>query len=163
VVLTVTVLSRPRRSVLAAGTLSLAAAGLASGCSFLGPDEPDTIKPPNEAALRAVAAESLDLAKRYDDAIARTPDESARLTPIRDAHREHAAAIGRSLDASVAASAAPSVSASGGSSGLLRALQAAERAAVERAIAACMDAAPHHAPVLGAIAAARASHAEVLT
>lgn len=157
---------RPRRSVLAAGTLGLAAAGVASGCSFLGPDEPETIKPANEAALRAVAGESLELAKRYDEAIARTPDQSARLTPIRDAHREHAAAIGRSLDSSVAPSvalsAAPWVSASDGASGLLRALQAVERAAAERAIAACMDAAPHHAPLLGAIAAARASHAEVL-
>lgn len=153
---------RPRRSVLAAGTLAVAAAGLASGCSILAPDEPETITPQDADALRAVAGESLDLAGRYDAAIARTPDQAAKLTPIRDAHREHAAAIGRSLDASVAPSPAPSASASGGASGLLKALQTAERAAAERATSACLAVASHHAPLIGAIAAARASHAEAL-
>jgi hypothetical protein len=150
-------------SVLAAGTVAVAAAGLTSGCSVLGPDKPVTIKPPDADALRAVAGESLDLASRYDDAIARTPDQADRLTAIRDAHREHAAAIGRSLDASVAPQPAPSASASGnGSSGLLKALQAAERAAAERATTACMSVESYYAPLIGAIAAARASHAEVL-
>jgi len=154
----------PRRSVLVAGSLAIAAAGLASGCSVLGADEPETITPPDSDALRAVAGESLDLAKSYDEAISRTPDQAAKLTPIRDAHREHADAIGRSLDASVAPAPAPSASASGGggASGLLKALQAAERAAAERATSACLAVASHHAPLVGAIAAARASHAEAL-
>jgi len=162
----VTVLQRSRRSVLAAGSVVLAAAGLASGCSVLGPDEPESIKPPDADALRAVAGESLDLAARYDDAIAKNSDQSARLTPIRDAHREHAAAIGRSLDATVAPSggaAAASPSASAGSSGPLKALQSAERAAAERATTACLAVASYYAPLIGAIAAARASHAEALS
>jgi hypothetical protein len=162
VVLTVAVRLRSRRSVLAAGTLAVAAAGLASGCSVLGPDEPETIKPPDAEALRAVAGESLDLASRYDEAIARTPDQADKLTAIRDAHREHAAAIGRSLDASVAPAPAPTPSASGSGSGLVRALQSAERAAAERATTACMSVASYYAPLIGAIAAARASHAEAL-
>jgi hypothetical protein len=162
VVLTVAVRLHPRRSILAAGTLAVAAAGLASGCSVLGPDEPEPIRPPDADALRAVAAESLDLASRYDAAIARTPDQSEKLTAIRDAHREHAAAIGRSLDASVAPSAAPSATGSGGASGQLKALQTAERAAAERATSACLAVASHHAPLIGAIAAARASYAEAL-
>jgi hypothetical protein len=162
VVLTVAVRLRSRRSVLAAGILAVAAAGLASGCSALGPDEPETIKPPDADALRAVAGESLDLASRYDEAIARTPDQADKLTAIRDAHREHAAAIGRSLDASVAPAPAPSASASGGGSGLVKALQSAERAAAERATTACMSVASYYAPLIGAIAAARASHAEAL-
>jgi hypothetical protein len=162
VVLTVAVRLRSRRSVLAAGTLAVAAAGLASGCSVLGPDEPETIKPPDADALRAVAGESLDLASRYEEAIARTPDQADKLTAIRDAHREHAAAIGRSLDASVAPAPAPSASASGGGSGLVKALQSAERAAAERATTACMSVASYYAPLIGAIAAARASHAEAL-
>ena len=162
-----TVLQRSRRSVLAAGTVVLAAAGLASGCSVLGPDEPESIKPPDADALRAVAGESLDLAARYDDAIAKNSAESARLTPIRDAHREHAAAIGRSLDTTVAPAAPPSgaasPSASAGTSGLLKTLQSAERAAAERATTACMAVASYYAPLIGAIAAARASHAEALS
>jgi hypothetical protein len=172
VVLTVTVRSRPaptspRRTVLAAGALLAGALAAGSGCSFpgFGPDEPDVIPPADTDALRAVAGESLDLAGRYDRAIAQVPDQSAKLTAIRDAHREHAAAISLSLDQSVAPSAAPSPSGSGGagSGGVLKTLQAAERAAAERAAAACMAVASYYAPLLGTIAAGRASHAEALT
>jgi hypothetical protein len=165
VVLTVTVRSRPRRSVLAAGalgTVALAAGGLVSGCSVLGPDDPEPTSPQDADRLRAVATESLDLARRYDEAISRTPDQAGRLTAIRDSHREHAAAIGRSLDASVAPTTAPVASASAGSSGLIKALQTAERAAAERASAVCLEVAGFHAPLVGAIAAARASHAEAI-
>lgn len=168
VVLTVTVRLRPRRSVLAAGvkgSLALAAGAFASGCSVLRPDQPEALKPQDADTLRAIAGESLDLAGRYDEAINRLSEQAAKLTPIRDAHREHAAAIGRSLDAAVSAAPAPAPSSSAGSggSGLLKTLQAAERAAAERASAACVAVAGHHAPLIGAIAAARASHAEALS
>jgi len=133
------------------------------GCQSNG-DGTSAIPAADAAALRQVAGEALDLANRYDAAISQSPDQAAKLTPIRDAHREHADAIGRSLDASVAPAPAPSASASGGggASGLLKALQAAERAAAERATSACLAVASHHAPLVGAIAAARASHAEAL-
>ena len=160
-----TVRLRPRRSVLAAGALgsvALAAGGLASGCSILGPQEPEPTRPQDADKLRAVAIESLDLARRYDEVIARTPDQASRLTAIRDAHREHAAAIGRSLDTAVTPSTAPAASASAGSSGLVKALQTAERAAAERATAVCLEVAGYHAALIGAIAAARASHAEAI-
>lgn len=142
----------------------IAAAAGAVGVALVGcesDDGPSAIPAADAAALRQVAGEALDLANRYDAAISQSPDQAARLTPIRDAHREHAAAIGRSLDASVAA-AAPSPSGSAGSGGALKALAAAEKAAAERAAAACVAAASHYAPLLGAVAAARASHAEVL-
>jgi hypothetical protein len=146
----------------ALGTAALAAGALGSGCSILDPDDPEPTTPQDADKLRAVASESLDLARRYDEAIARTPDQATRLTPIRDAHREHAAAIGRSLDASAAPSTTPVASPSTGSSGLVKALQTAERAAAERASASCLEVAAHHAPLIGVIAAARAGHAEAL-
>jgi hypothetical protein len=145
------------------GTVALAAGGLTSGCSVLVPEEPEALTQPDADTLRTVAGESLDLARRYDEAVAETPEESARLTPIRDAHREHAAAIGRSLDASVAPTAASATPAASAPASGLKGLQAAERAAAERAIIACLSVAGYYAPMLGAIAAARASHAEALS
>jgi hypothetical protein len=158
--------SSPRRSILAAGVLVAGTLVAGSGCSVVGfgSDEPDVLPPADADALRAVAGESLDLADRYERAAAQVPDQAARLTAIRDAHREHAAAISLTLDQSVAPSAGPSPSASGGagSGSVLRTLQGAERAAAERAATACVAAASYYAPLLGTIAAARASHAEVL-
>jgi hypothetical protein len=147
-----------RRTFIAAATGVVGVALV--GCDLAG-DEPAAIPAADAAALRQVAGESLDLANRYDAAISQSPDQAAKLTPIRDAHREHAAAIGRSLDTSVTA-AAPTASASTGSGSGLKALAAAEKAAAERAAAACVAAASHYAPLLGTVAAARASHAEVL-
>jgi hypothetical protein len=145
-----------RRTVLtAAGSAGVVAV---AGCD-INADEPSAIPAASAEALRQVAAEALDLATRYDAAISQNPDQSARLTAIRDAHREHAAAIGRSLDTSVAP-AAPAGSQPPGSG--LKALAAAEKAAAERAVVACVAAASYHAPLLGTVAAARASHAEVL-
>ena len=147
-----------RRTFIAAatGVIGVALVGCESN-----DDGPSAIPAADAAALRQVAGEALDLANRYDAALSQSPDQAAKLTPIRDAHREHAAAIGRSLDASVSA-AAPSTSASAGSGGALKALATAEKAAAERAAAACVAAASHYAPLLGTVAAARASHAEVL-
>ncbi len=147
-----------RRTVLtAAGAAGVVAV---AGCSS--DDGSSAIPAAAAAALREVAGEALDLANRYDAAISQNADQAARLTAIRDAHREHAAAIGRSLDATVAARAAPAASGSQASGSGLKALAAAEKAAAERAVAACVTAASYHAPLLGAVAAARASHAEVL-
>jgi hypothetical protein len=144
----------------------LTAAGAAGVVAVAGCENSDdgvsSIPPDQVAALRQVAGEALDLATRYDAAISQNADQAARLTAIRDAHREHAAAIGRSLDAPVAAQAAPAPSGSQASGSGLKALAAAEKAAAGRAATACVAAATYHAPLLGAVAAARASHAEVL-
>jgi hypothetical protein len=156
----------PRRTLLAVAGLSVvgaAAGGSLAGCD--NDDGPTAVPAADAAALRQVAGEALDLANRYDQAISQNADQSAKLTPIRDAHREHAAAIGRSLDATVAPSAPPnpSGSATSGSGGALKALAAAEKAAAERALTACVASASYYAPLLGTVAAARASHVEVLS
>jgi hypothetical protein len=152
-----------RRTVLTTVGVALAGASLA-GCEA-DDDGPTAVPAADAAALRQVGGEALDLANRYAQAISQNPGQAAKLTPIRDAHREHAAAIGRSLDASVAPSAPPnpSGSASSGGGGALRALAVAEKGAAERAVTACVAAASYYAPLLGAVAAARASHVEVLS
>lgn len=170
--------AHPRRSFLGAtGAVAgaLAGAGIAgptlllAGCSLpdaLGSDEPETRALTDADTLRAVADESLLLASRLDAAITELPDAAPRLTPLRDAHREHAAAVGRSLGESQqpsVASASPSEASRGGSTAAFKALATAERAAAERAAAACIQVEPHHAPLIGTIAAARASHAEALS
>jgi hypothetical protein len=148
-----------RRTFLAAatGVVGVALVGCESN-----DDGASAIPAADAAALRQVAGEALDLANRYDAAISQSADQAAKLTPIRDAHREHAAAIGRSLDAPVAPAAGPSSSGSPGSGGALKALATAEKAAAERAATACVAVASYYAPLLGTVAAARASHAEVL-
>jgi hypothetical protein len=155
----------PRRSVLAA----TAALATLSGCSVprLFEDEPPPQAMPDADALRAIAADALVLAARHDAAIAAQPDLTARLTPLRDAHRDHAAAIGRALADSAGPAASgspvPPSSAPLDRARLLKTLAADERAAAERAAAQCLVAPAYRAPLLGTIAACRASHAEALS
>lgn len=169
----------PRRSLLAAGAagaLALTTARVAGGAvaaSLVGGcAAPDLFDDPPAAgairdaeALRAVAADSLALAAALDRAAVHLAAQAPRLTPLRDAHREHAAAIARSLDRAPqpSASAGSSAPADGDPAAALKALAATEWAAAERAAATCVQVAAHHAPLIGAIAAARASHAEALS
>jgi len=165
--------AHPRRSVLGAAA-TLAAAGLGgtaalAGCSL--PDlmpggEPDVRPLPDAETLRAVRADALLMAARYDEAITLLPDLTNRLTPLRDAHREHAGALTRAVDAGAgAAPATPSTAGSGGPrerAAMLKSLAADERTAAERATAACLTVPSYRAPLVGMIAACRASHAEAL-
>lgn len=147
---------RPVLALLAGATAGTSA--VLSGCSLFDRGGTDAVAPADLDTLRSVAGDSLGLADRYEQAIAQAADQAARLAPIRDAHREHAAAIARSLGASASAPSRPGDGPAG-----LRGLQEAERSAAERAATACVAVAAHHAPLLGAIAAARASHAEALS
>jgi hypothetical protein len=84
-----------RRAVLrttAGAVVGIAGATGLSGCGLLSdprtPDRPDPLDP-----LDPLLAGAWALATQYDAAIAAWPDLAARLTPIRDAHRAHAAAL----------------------------------------------------------------------
>jgi hypothetical protein len=168
--------THPRRSFLGAAGLVTGSAVFVGGAAVLAggsavlagcsSDEPNTRPPVDSDTLRALAAESLYLAGRLDAALAAQPGLSDRLTPLRDAHREHAAALARSFTGSAQPSAPVSASASAGTgsdAAVLKALATAERGAAERATAACAAVAAHNAPLVGIIAAARASHAEALS
>ena len=142
------------------GVLGLAGLGL-TACDLLGDDtvEPE---PPPQGLVSLLAATGV-LADSYDTTIAAVPTLSDRLTPIRDAHRAHVQALAQALRA-------PSPK-PGASRGVvppdpplaLAALLASEKAAREDAFTECLDAPARYAPLVGSIAAARASHVEVLS
>jgi hypothetical protein len=99
-------------------------------------------------------AGTVALAALYEAAIAADP----KLTPIRDAHRAHAAAL-----AAVMKPAPPSntPAATAGASAPAD-LRAAEQRGYQKAIEVCLTAPPTRATLLGEIAASRACHLEVL-
>jgi hypothetical protein len=157
--------STSRRTFLrgVAGLVGAAAAGAAlTGCGIFGggggPEPPDQPQP----LLDFLAATSA-LADRYDATISEVPALIGALTPIRDAHRAHVRALADALGTSAPKSAPPATPPPSDGPSATTALAAAEKGARDDAKAACLAAAPRYAPLLGSIAAARATHLEVLT
>jgi hypothetical protein len=156
-----------RRTVLrvAAGTALSAAAALGlDGCG-LGSSGPDWISGPDP--LSALHRATRQLAGRYDAAILAQPSLAARLEPLRDNHRAHAAALARELaitdDASTGQPSPDALeSALSRSADTLAVLVAAEEAAVTEATVAYLAAPDWRLPLLGSIVACRASHIEAL-
>jgi hypothetical protein len=149
------------------GVAGLAGAGLAgaavtaalAGCDALsnaaaGPGEPHQL----DGLLRATVA----LGDQYDLAISAVPALSAGLTPVRDAHRAHARALADAIGTALPAASPSPRDVPADRPEAVGVLVAAERAGRDAAIAACVDATPRLAALLGSIAAARASHLEVL-
>jgi hypothetical protein len=130
-----------------------------AGCDALPTGSGGASEPhPLEGLLGATVA----LGDQYEMAIAAVPALSAGLKPVLDAHRAHAAALAEAIGVSVPpASPGPSPVPSN-RAGATAALAAAERAGRDAAVAACVEATPRPAALLGSIAAARASHLEVL-
>ncbi|MGW0433907.1 hypothetical protein ACWDV4_15380 [Micromonospora sp. NPDC003197] len=138
-------------------TLAAAAAPLAA-CGLFDDDEPEP------DALAPLLAESLDLAARYEAAVAADPTLADRLTPIAQAHRAHAEELARVTRVTLP-SGAPTVSPTlptGDRKSLLAALRTAEQQGQEAAAAACRTAPAQRAALVGSIAAARATHLELL-
>ncbi|MEV4757518.1 hypothetical protein AB0J86_20720 [Micromonospora sp. NPDC049559] len=152
-----------RRAVLRAGALASVTAVTAplAGCDlFDGSDERDRGPDP----LAGLVTGALDLAARHEAAAAAFPDLAARLTPIAQAHRAHAAELARVI-ATPLPSGAPTVPAGGAETddrATLAALRKAEQRGQEEATRLCVDAPASRAALVGSIAAARATHAEVL-
>jgi hypothetical protein len=144
------------RTALAA-TGAVAAAGL-SGCDLFGKKGSAAGA---DAGLTAFLANTAALAEQYRQAIQDSPDLTALLTPIRDAHAAHTAKLAEALGVT-----APSPAAAPGTSGdrgtVIAALRRAETEAKDKAVAACVAAPNKYAPLVGSIAAARATHLEVL-
>jgi len=112
--------------------------------------------------LEGLLGATVALGDQYEMAIAAVPALSTGLQPVLDAHRAHAAALAEAIGASVPpASPGPSPVPSD-RAGATAALTASERAGRDAAVAACVEATPRLAALLGSIAAARASHLEVL-
>lgn len=149
-----------RRGVLrglvgAAGTL--AAGSALAGCDLAGPGGAPSV---TTAALDAFLGNTLALAGLYGAVLAAHPDLTTTLGPVRDAHREHATALATALGRSAATP--PPASVPSGQAQAVATLAAAERTGRDAAIEACVANVARLAPLLGSIAAARASHLEVL-
>ncbi len=146
------------RGALAMVGLGLVAPAALTGCDLFGstPDAAD-----QDHGLDGFLAGTVALGHLYDVTITALPDFAAQLTPLRDAHRAHAQALADALATPVpiaADSAAPPTS----PEAAMPALTAAEKSGRDAATAACIAASARLAPLLGSIAAARASHLEVL-
>ncbi|MEU4426205.1 hypothetical protein AB0F81_36760 [Actinoplanes sp. NPDC024001] len=141
-----------------AGALTSAAA--LAGCGIFD-DEPEPQPEPDP--LQPLLDEALALAAAYDRAIAAQPDLSARLTPLAEDHRAHAAELAGLIGATLpSAVAAPSASVSATDGDTPAELRKAEQAGQKNAVAACRTAPRERAALVGSIAACRATHAEAL-
>jgi hypothetical protein len=153
-----------RRGVLAAGATGVALTGLA-GCGLVAftpapPLVPDPLTPLYDSA-RALAARCQRIMAAY-------PGLTARLTPIAQAHTAHADELARIMNPppgalpTTAPPATTEATPTGDERAALAAHRDAETAAAKDAAAVCRQAPAVRAPIVGSIAAARASHAEAL-
>jgi len=138
------------------------AAGSMTACDLLDgePDPPDTLAP--------LITGALDLAGRHEAAIAEFPELGDQLRPVAQAHRAHAAELARvtgtalpNPSATTAATATPGAS-GGNAKDTLGALRTAEQHGRDAAATACAQAPANRSALVGSIAAARATHLEVL-
>lgn len=116
----------------------------------------DSGPPPPPDPLTAFHTHTVALAAAYDAAIAASPQLATTLTPIRDTHRAHAAAVLAILRP------VPSLLPSASSSAAAGSLKTAEEQAQKEAVEVCLAAPAYRAVLLAEIAAARACHLEVL-
>ena len=158
-----TPVGRPRRAVLT-GLLGTVAGASLAGCW------PLTSSPtahPTPHPLAPTLAGTLALIDRYQATMAAHPDLGARLQPLLADHQAHLDALRTAMGGTASpsgspAAASPSTSVAADAPGAVAALRAAEQAGQSEAAGACLAAPPGYAPLVGSIAACRATHAEVL-
>jgi hypothetical protein len=150
-----------RRVVLRAAAAGGAVVVAGTGCDALR-GGPQWHSPPDPlAGLRAATAA---LADRYDATIARHAQLADRLGPLRDDHRAHLDALDRQmLDTPSPTPSRTDQAVPDDPAAAVSALLAEEKSGVVAAADACLAAPSWRAALLGSIAAARASHVEVLT
>jgi hypothetical protein len=145
------------------GVLGVAGAAALTGCDVLGSGQ--ATKPPLPNPLTSFLRDTVALANLYDAAIKHTPVLSPILTPPRDNHRAHAQALAKALELpapNASAGPSPTAAPTGDRAAVLATLVAAETAGHDAAVQACVATTARLAPLVGSIAAARASHLEVL-
>jgi hypothetical protein len=161
--------SHSRRAVLRAALGAVAATVSAPAVTGCDSGKPASSRAQQPDPLNPLYAATSALLARYEATIAALPALAPGLTPLRDDHRQHLRALAREIGPGLA-------SVSGGASGgpspatdvpadslsAIAALAAVEKEAATAARAACLAAPSYRAALLGSIAAARASHGEVL-
>ena len=142
------------------GVTGAAGVGLAAGCDLFGANEPT---PPAPDPLLGFLRDTTALAARYDLALLQVPALAPLITNIRDAHREHATTLAKAINGPTPG--APATATSGPAQDratVLAALIEAETKGHEAAVEACLGTTARLAPLVGSIAAARATHLEIL-
>jgi hypothetical protein len=147
------------RGALAAGAGVFAGTALA-GCDLFA--KPSSETPEQTQQLDAFLAATVALGDRYDAAIAALPVLGPTLTPVRDAHRAHASALGSALGRKAPKATAEPPVLPLDRTAALGVLSGEEKTARDDAVSACLSASVRLTPLLASIAAARASHLEVL-
>jgi hypothetical protein len=150
--------ARSRRDFLR-GVAAVAGTGILAGCGLLNRSDGEVDGHDLDAFLVATVA----LGDRYDVSMAAVPSLRDLLTPLRDTHRTHARVLAAAVGAPVPAASAGSGLAPATRAQALAGLAAAETSGRDEAIAACLSSSARLASLLGSIAAARATHLEVLT
>lgn len=139
-------------------------AGVLSGCSWFDRSAPPPPPDPLEPLLAATRA----LAARYDAALSVHPGLAGRLRPLHETHLAHETALLEMIGRPELATPSPRAGSWAPPAGdadqdaAVALLRDAERDGQDEATQACLAAPPERAALLGSIAAARASHAEVL-
>lgn len=144
------------------GFAGLAGAGAVTslaGCDLFGGGSPPD---PEPHALAGFLAATVALGGLYDATLKAVDALPAAVGAIRDAHREHAKAIAEAIGEPTPQPAASASAAPTDRTAAIAALIAAEKTAGADAISECLAASPRFAALLGSIAAARATHLEVL-
>jgi hypothetical protein len=144
--------------------VGVGAAGALAGCDvFGGGGDSGANTPDAPSPLLGFLASTAALADQYDAAILAAPTLTAQLTPVRDAHRAHVKALAAAINQPTPRPSSTAATSIGDPATVKATLVTAEKAARDEAVAACLAAAPRTAPLIGSIAAARATHLEVLT
>lgn len=141
-----------------AGFAGAGAVASLAGCDLFGGSSPPD---PEPHALAGFLAATVALGGLYDGTLKAVDALPATVGAIRDAHRAHAKAIAEAIGEPTPPAAA-SASAPTDRTAAIAALIAAEKTASADAVTECLAASPRFAALLGSIAAARATHLEVL-
>jgi hypothetical protein len=154
---------RSRRAVLGGLVGTVAGAALA-GC-WPNSDKPKP--PPAPHPLTPALGGTQALVEKYQATIAGYPDLAERLQPLLADHQAHLDALRKTMGlpapSAAASGAAPSASVGADQDAAVAALKAAEQSGQTEAVTACLAASAPYAPLLGSIAACRATHVEVLS
>jgi hypothetical protein len=141
------------------GVTGAAGVSLAAGCDLLGGGEAQA---PAPDPLLPFLADTTALLARYNLALVQVPALATVITNVRDAHHEHAVALAKAINGPTPGASATASGPAGDRGTVLAALVEAETKARDAAIEACLNTTPRLAPLLGSIAAARATHLEIL-
>lgn len=143
--------------------LGLAAGAVLSGCRPGERRSPVPATPdPDPGVAASVRADEAVLIATYDIAMSRFPVLSAALSPLREQHREHLAALPGPTASPMTSPTGSPVQPPADAVTALRSLRAAESAAAAARIADCLKTSARLAPLLASIGASEAAHAGAL-